>query len=199
MNPLRAYSYMILIALLLSGCARSPAARFYLLTPLPAAGKVAQGEASRAWIKVLPVQIPDYLDRRQIVTRTGSNSLNVAEYHRWAGSLGDNMTAVVAEDLGSYLSSERVFAAPGLGGAKPDYLVSVQVLRLDAIPGEHLLLKARWSIRHGQGQEDAAGKEGSFSEQLSDRLYETVAAGISRALGRLSGEMAREIGLMSLK
>lgn len=197
MHPLRALLFMVLVPLLISGCARSPAAHFYLLTPLPASGKVAPPEAGRASIKVLPVQLPDYLDRHQIVTRSGSNSIEVAEYHRWGGSLGENMTAVLAEDLGNNLSSQRVFAAPGIGGAKPDYLVSVQVLRLDAVPGDHLLLKVRWSLLRGAGRGEALSKVGSFSERLSDRRYESIAAGLSRALGRLSEELARELALLS--
>jgi uncharacterized protein len=196
MNPLRALLFTALIALLVSGCARSPAAHFYLLIPLPALGEVAPVQASRAWIEVLPVQIPDYLDRHQIVTRSGSNAIEVAEYQRWGGSLSENMTAVLAEDLGNNLSSQRVFPAPGIGGAKPDYLVAVQVLRLEAIPGEHLLLKVRWSIRHGAGKVEELEKVGSFSEQLSDRRYESIAAALSRALGRLSEEMARQTALL---
>jgi uncharacterized protein len=191
---------MMLSALLITGCARSPAALFYLLTPVPPAAPGVPGvpaEASRAWIKVLPVQIPDYLERSQMVTRAGTNQIEVAEYHRWGGSLSDNMTAVLAADLGNYLASERVYAAPGYGEAKPDYLVHLQLLRLDAVPGDRLLLEVRWAILHGTGEGDAVRHQASFSEPLGDRRYESVAAGVSRVLGRLGAQMAQQIVQMS--
>src|SRR5512137_3062027 len=86
----------VAVAICLAGCATSPTARFYTLTPIsPQEAKVSSGAAvSPVSISIAPVEIPDYLDRPQIVTRDGLNELRLAEFDRWAGSLSDNIAAV---------------------------------------------------------------------------------------------------------
>jgi uncharacterized protein len=194
--PPRFAPLVIVFAAALAGCLRSTPARFYTLTPV--ARREARAplpeEAGRISIGVTPVQIPDYLDRPQIVTRNGGNSVKVAEFERWAGSIGENITAVVAENLGALLGSDRVFSYPGIAGAKYDYTLTVQLLRLDIVPGDHVFLEARWAIDPaGQGRAGALIRLAAFSERLSDDRYETMAAGISRTLGSLSREIAGEI------
>ena len=71
--------------LALTGCAGSESVRYYVLSATPA-GPV--GAAVRDIpVGVGPVELPEYLDRPQIVTRTSQNELNVADFDRWAESL----------------------------------------------------------------------------------------------------------------
>jgi uncharacterized protein len=194
MRLLRYHVLVIVLALLLAACSRSPAARFYILTPLPPpqVEQAPPGPAAQAWIKVLPVRIPDYLDRPQIVTFAAPNAIEVAEFDRWAGSLSENISAVVAGDLGAMLRSERVISGSAPAVAKADYSVALQVIRLEAVRGNQLLMEVRWAILQ-RGREDAVQHLGTFTEPLSDRRYQTVVAALSRSLARLSSEIANEI------
>ncbi len=74
---------------LLGGCfGSSPSSRFYTLMPHETRG-ISAAEGMEVVVRVGPVTIPSYLDRRQIVTSNGRNGIEIAEYERWGGSLDD--------------------------------------------------------------------------------------------------------------
>ena len=59
-------------------------------------------------VAVGPVAIPDYLDRPQILTRSGPSELQLAEFERWAGSLEKDVSRVLAENLSTLLEKDHV-------------------------------------------------------------------------------------------
>lgn len=183
------------VIVVLVGCASSPAVRYYTLTP---AGHQEPSTSSReaaghVWVSLETVEIPDYLDRPQIATRQGQNELKLAEFERWAGSLSDNITTVLAENIGTFLGSDRVAIHPGLRAGKNGFAVAVRILRLDCLPGNCVLLKAQWNILSGQDKKDVATRTQSFSESWSDKRYETMVAALSHLLEEVSREIARDI------
>jgi len=186
---------MVAFAGCLAGCATSPTARFYTLTPIAhQEAKGASGAAvSPVSISIAPVEVPDYLDRPQIVTRDGRNELKLAEFDRWAGSLSNNIATVLAENLGLLIGTERVFVYPRMSGEKADYSLALRLLRLECAPGEQVLLKAQWTLLAGADRKYVATRVTTLSERLSDREYRTMAAAISHALGEVSREIARVI------
>jgi uncharacterized lipoprotein YmbA len=187
--------FLAAVTLLLAGCASSPSARFYTLTPLKQEdAKPSSSEtATSVSVRIAPVEIPDYLDRPQIATRGGSNELRLAEFDRWAGSLSENIAAVLAENLSTLLGSDRVSVYPRMGAEKADYSVVMRVLRLDCVPGDRVLLKAQWTIFTGQDKKDVATCLKTYTESLSNNMYETMVAAVSHTLEQVSREIAREI------
>lgn len=187
--------FLAAVTLLLAGCASSPSARFYTLTPLRQkdAKPSSLETASSVSVRIAPVEIPDYLDRPQIATRGGSNELRLAEFDRWAGSLSENIAAVLAENLSTLLGSDRVSVYPRMGAEKADYSVVMRVLRLDCVPGDRVLLKAQWTIFTGQDKKDVATCLKTYTESLSNNMYETMVAAVSHTLEQVSREIAREI------
>ncbi|MDH5769179.1 MAG: PqiC family protein, partial [Nitrospirota bacterium] len=138
---------LFIVQLFVIGCAGTSApSRFYTLHSL-GDQKVTQNVPSSAHflsIGISPVEIPDYLDRPQIVIKSGRNELKFAEFDRWAGSLRENIASVLAENLSLLLSTDRVFLHPWGPALDIDYSVMVNVLHLDSIPGEKVKLKALW-------------------------------------------------------
>jgi len=191
-------TFFLALTLLLAGCANGPSARFYTLTPLeqqeshPPSLQPQPQAAMPVSVSIAPVEIPDYLDRPQMVTRDGKNELYFAEFDRWAGSLRDNMTAVLAENLSLLLGSDRIFVYPRVRTEKYDYLMALRVLRLDSVPGDRVLLKAQWTLFTDQ---DRVGitRMATFTEPLADNRYETLAAAVSSALGQLSREIVQDL------
>lgn len=182
------------VALLLSGCASSPSSRFYTLTPLsPQETKQSFPAANAVSVSIAPVEIPDYLERPQIVTRDGHNELNLAEFDRWAGSLSENISAVLAENLGLLLGSDRVYVYPLMRAENADYAVAMRILRLDGTLGDRVLLKAQWTLSSGPDKKDVARRISTFTERLNDKGYQAMVAAVGRTLEQLSREIAREI------
>jgi uncharacterized lipoprotein YmbA len=112
---------------LLTACATSAPTRFYVLSSLPASGaesRNAKLEDCTA-VGVGPVELPDYLDRTEIVTRVSPNKLELAQFDQWAESLESNFSLVLAENLlgpalhGSHcgVSLERIYKGQLSGGS----------------------------------------------------------------------------------
>jgi uncharacterized protein len=179
----------------LAGCASSPPVRFYAVTPVghQEGAAASQQAAFPGSVSIALVEIPAHLDRPQIVTQQGRNELKLAEFDQWAGSLSDNIAAVLAENVGTFLRSDRVSIHPGIGGAKYDFAVAVRILRLDCEPGNRVLLKAQWTIVAGLDRKDVAMRTLTFTERFGDKRYETLVAAVSRTIEELSREIAREI------
>ena len=158
----------------------------------------ASPEQSRI-IAIGPVRIPDYLDRPQIVTRSGKNELKLSEFDRWAGSLESDVTRVLVEDISSLLPADRfsvVLWTPYLESQVPaSYRVEVLVDRFEGTLGDSVLLKAQWGVFAEDGSL-LLKKESRISEQMNGSSYDALVAAMSSALERLSRDIFG--GIMSV-
>jgi uncharacterized lipoprotein YmbA len=89
---------VLFTAVLLAGCGSSPApVEFYTLNSL--SGMKQQVNPANPGqpiaIGIGPIEIPEILNRPQIVTRTGPNKIKVDEFHRWAGPLKPGFAQVL--------------------------------------------------------------------------------------------------------
>ena len=195
--------YLSLAACLLisGGCASTKPARFYTLSSLAISGTenrtepVGEGIA----IGVGPIKIPEHLDRPQIVTRTSRNELQLAEFDRWAGSLADDFSRVLAENLSILLSTDRVSMYPWRRSVPIEYQVVVDVSRFDGTLGENAWLSARWSLLDGENKKVLAMHKSFLNEPSGAPSYKAMVAAQSRALAKLSREIADAIKEISQK
>ena len=128
-----------------------------------------------------------------MVTRTGQNELRLAEFDRWAGPLDENFAQVLADNLSILLATDRVSLFPWPKSTPIDYQVAVEVTQFDGAPGGMVLLTARWTLRSGDGQHTLAMRKSSISESVAGADYAALAAAQSRAVARLSREVAAAI------
>jgi uncharacterized lipoprotein YmbA len=177
----------------LGGClgGGSPPSRFYLLSPLPALESAPA--ASGVAIGVGPVAIPEYLNRGQIVTRTGENQLELAEFDRWAEPLQKNLSRVLVMNLSTLLSTDRVAMHPWNRSTPMDYQVIVDVGHFEAGTDGRASLLARWSIVEGTDRKILRVRKSSFSEPIAPDGYEATVASMSRVVGTLSRQIAEAI------
>ena len=189
----RPASFVLLFALVVAGagCA-SPRSDFYTLN------STAKPVGTRAdtSVSVGPVSVPAAVDRPQIVVRLEPNRVAIDEFHRWASPLQDAIARVVAENLSAMLGTPHVtvFSQPTGAGAR--YRVLVDVLRFESAPGEEATLDAVWTVRSTKDGSTRSGRT-TVSEPVPNREYATLAAAHSRALGRLSADLAGAIQALS--
>ena len=188
------------ICLLVSGgCATTEPSRFYTLSPLAISGTETRAEAPGHGITigVGPIKLPEHLDRPQIVTRTSRNELDLAEFDRWAGSLADDFSRVLAENLSILLSTDRVSLYPWRKSVPIEYQVVVDVTRFDGKLGGNAWLIVRWTVFGGRKKKVLFMQKSSISEPSGAQGYEVMVAAQSRALGHLSREIAEAIKTIS--
>jgi uncharacterized protein len=192
MRSLRTWASVAVVMGALAGlaaCATSQDTRFYVLTPLPAGARAADVVGGRSpVIGLRPVGLPEHLDRPQIVTQVGENRLHLAEYDRWAASLRDNITRVLAEDLTLLVPAERVLVFPWVREGPIDREVTVSVIRLDGVLGGACSIVAEWTVFPRGGREPLLARTSSHSEPAGDGY-----AGLVSAQSRLIAALARDI------
>jgi len=184
----------VIIIIALTGCfGKSKPARFYTLTAI-SDGRVTEADAaSNAAIGIGPVKIADYLEQSRIVTRSSDNVMKQADFDQWSGSLRDNLTNVLAENIGLLLGTGQVYLYPWRTYIPVDYQVTVDIVQFDGQPGKEVVLVARWSVLSGGENELITTKRTEIREKTSGSGYEAFVAAQSRALGKLSHDIAREI------
>ncbi len=180
---------------ILSGCASSPPSRFY---QLGAAGghtsdtHYATNQESMV-VAIGPIRIPDYLDRPQIVTRSGKNELDLSEFNRWTGSLEDDIVRVLAENISAFLPSERFYVVrwtPFLDSQlTSSYKVQMLLDRFEGTFGGEVSLRAQWAI-FGKDKRLLLKKQTDISEQVNGKSYEALVEAMSKAVERLSREIS---------
>lgn len=176
----------------LAGCAATTRSEhYYLLSPLAETGAVkSQSGSGDIAVGIGPLQLPDYLDRPQLVTRTASSELHFSEFHRWAGSLRDDLGRVLAQDLATLLQGSRVELFPWPYPSQLDYLVELEFLRFEGSLGGEVELAVRWIVRQREGRQPAAAGTFRISEPVRGAGYPDLVAAQSRALAGLGRELA---------
>ena len=174
------------------GCiGKTPPVQYYVLT----ASSLEQTDARESYrgdfsIGVGPVEIPEILDRPQIVTRTDANRVEVAEYHRWGGSLKTGITEHLVRELSFLLKNYRVYSIPQRNLPALDYRILVTVHRFDGRPGEEVFLDVSWAIVNPSREKTLTGKRSTFASVAKGSAYSDYVAAQSRTLTDLSRELA---------
>lgn len=186
----RRSAQFLVLACAVAGCGSTPPVKYYLLSAVavPAAAGRVLAEKS---IGVGPVVVPEYLDRAQIVINASANRLEIADGHRWAEPLADNIARVLRENLSLLLGTERVQShSPS---ARGDYQLSVQVLRFARQDDGSVDLAARWSVVAKDGAVLLAPRRSVFRARPSGTGVEALVAAQSEALADLSREIAASL------
>jgi uncharacterized lipoprotein YmbA len=182
-----------LLAAALGGCfGRSQPIEFYTLAPLPRSAAAPAG-APGTIIAVYPAVIPAAIDRPQIVTRTDENRIMLAESNRWGGTLKEDISRVLVENLGILLAERRASVMSDSLASDPQYLLTVTFNRFDGRLGDRVWLNAAYTVRDQRNKKTLAVKTSILQENVTGPGYAELVAAQSRALGALSREIAGEL------
>ncbi|WP_456445342.1 PqiC family protein [Thiolapillus sp.] len=182
---------LLLIPFMLAACAtQSPPANFYVLSPL---SQPRSTPAPKMLVGVGPVNLAGYLDRNQLVSRSGTVSLQLDEFNRWAGDLGKNITQVLAENLSRSLSLDSVLAYPWSSGVDLDYQIILDVSRFDAAPDNTVILDAQWQLFDQRQRKLLSVQRGHFEVPRQDSGYAATVQAQSEALAQLADSLAQAL------
>ena len=186
-----------LLVVILCGCASSPPSKFYQLSATGDRTPERHSPNQDAMVVVIgPLRIPDYLDRPQIVTRSGKNELHLSEFDRWAGSLDSDIMRVLVENVSAQLPPDRFFVirwTPLLQTQlSAAYKVELIIERFDGTSDGLVSLRAHWGIFSPE-KGVLLRKESRIIEEVKGKGSDAIVDSMSRAIGRLSREIADAI------
>jgi uncharacterized lipoprotein YmbA len=192
MRPIPHTFWIGLCLVLLAGCGVTKPSRFYLLTPFEERGAGALSMPAAA-LGVGPVGFPAYLDRPEIVIRSSGNELNYAGSHRWAEPLKTAFSRTLSENLSIMLPAYRTMIYPWSRSTVLDYQVIVNVTRFDADAGGTIILTADWELIQSSDSTVMVRKTATYTEAAGSIDYPAVVVAQSRAVERLSMDIAAAI------
>ena len=180
------------IAAFAAGCSTTPASHFYTLSRSQSPAAAPDSKTANLSVVVGPVSIPAIVDMPQIVVSTGPNQVAIDEYNRWASPLQNNISRVVAENLVAMLGTPRVSLFQQSLNADADYRVAIEVQSFESAPGDAATLNVVWIVRRIKDGTREIGRT-AVREPAADKGYDALAAAHSRALARMSREVADAI------
>jgi uncharacterized lipoprotein YmbA len=185
MHRFTATAALCLFVGLAAGCGSTPASHFYTLN----AGAAPGATPLNISVIVGPVSVPAVVDRPQIVVTTAPNQVRVEEFNRWAAPLQNGIARVVAENLVAMLGTPRVTLSSQILGTDADYRAVIEVQGFESSLGEAATLDAVWTVRRTKDGKSETGRT-TAREGVQEKSYDALAAAHSRALARLSRDIA---------
>jgi hypothetical protein len=137
-----------------------------------------------------PITFPEYLNRPQIVTKASAHEVELAEFHKWAEPLKENVANVLQENLSGLLSTDRIVQYPWKRPSLLDYQLLLDVIQFDGTKSQEVVLKVRWKLVGEDGEPLLIEKRSHFTEPVGGLDYEDFVQAMSRTLDSLSKEIA---------
>jgi uncharacterized lipoprotein YmbA len=185
---------VVLAAALANGCASSPQASFYTLSPERVQEQTETGTPAPAttWAIVMgTVTIPEINDRPQFVLRVDPNRITLDEFSRWADPLKSQIRRVIAADLALQFPGALVSGYPQSVDPKLTYLVSVDVQSFESAP-EAASVSVLWSVKPPKEGAPVSGRT-VVSEPTGAQGNDALVAAHSRAMAAVSAAIATAI------
>lgn len=135
----------------LCSCGRSTPTRYYLLESRLGPMRVDNLPAKS--LRVAQVEVPAYLNRNNIVSRVqGQTELILAEFHLWAEPVSNGVRRVVEEVLTKPMLEQGINVLPSGTEEKGDFVLLIDMQRLDGNFNEKAVLESRWTLLDGNEQ-----------------------------------------------
>ncbi len=184
-----------LAPLVLYACATTRPAEFYTLSPLSQPRTTLSSEQGCRDIEmgVGPITWPKFLKRPHIVTRSSDNRLTISEFHRWAGSLQEDFSRVLAQNLSLLLDTQYVAQYPRQGDRPITYRIEIDIHEFEGRLGNGVRLNAAWTVKDHDSNGVLATRRSVIQEPASSNDYDSLVAAQSAAVAALSTKIADEI------
>lgn len=170
-----------------------PPPRLYVLNPVaPPPG----GEHSTAGLPALLVaqtQVPDYLDRPELVERTDANQLKLVEADHWAERLSINISRVIAENLSAMVPADANVAAPARAALPYDYQVVLSLDGFELDQSGAAILSGRWSVTNADGTKELAAAAVSLRQPAARSGIAAAVEAMNANLGTVSRDIAAAV------
>lgn len=184
------------LLILLSACAggSNPPNRYYVLSSAAGSPSTGSGPTQHGpLIDVAPVSLPGYLDQAGITTRAGGNQVVRADFDRWAGPFGSEVTRAVGENLSVMVPTERLTVGSTGRSVPYDYLVQIEIVTFERDQSGTVQLIARWSLFRENGDTLVAMRTSRISRPTAATDYNSDVAAMSGALEDLCRDIASDI------
>lgn len=182
---------VFMASFLLSACGRSSPTSYYILDG--SSPPAQQDIPVSCTLRVAMVNIPDYLNRNNIVSRKpGENRLVLADFHVWAEPLSNGIRRVTQVLLAAMLRKSKIDVIPNGSDQDADYVLELDIHRLDGNFGGNATLAAAWTL-FGKNASAITGGEFVGQAPVSGSTYDMLVNVESQLIRSMADDIAPEI------
>jgi len=188
------FYYLLVLSgvVFMSGCGTVQKSDFYQLDE--PTNHALTGVEKGPIIGLGPIQLPEYINRPQIITRNSAHHLNVSEFNRWVEPLNDSIMRMLVINLSNNLNSNRVYWIPRVERQFPlELRVAVDIGRFDGQLGKKVTLESRWSI-FDKNDQPLLTRVSLIEETVNGQSYNDLVIAMNRALQVLGLELSQAAG-----
>jgi uncharacterized protein len=193
---------VLFVAGALAGCVpfkRTPEPRFFALRPVaerPASP--ASNAAGLGIVGVLPVSLPGFLERPQLVAWSAPGEVRVDEFLRWAEPLDASVQRVLADDLETLLASHRVVRSPWARSTTVQCRVRAELVRFGLQPGGEIALSGRFIVLPAQSERPLLSRDVELRRDPGRADPGRGVEAMSALVADLAAEIAKAIGTLPM-
>lgn len=160
---------------------------FHLISPV----SMQKASAGKFDANLLPIQLPQYMSRAQIVSVDSGGALDISEFDRWAELPSSGIERAVAVNIESS-GAASVFAYPAVS-PNPEKACSLKIFVYECLGevGGKVRLQGKWQIDLTEGSKSVV-KNFNFEVSSKDG-YAGYSAAVSELVGRLSAQISAEL------
>lgn len=160
---------------------------FHLISPV----SMQKASAGKFDANLLPIQLPQYMSRAQIVSVDSGGALDISEFDRWAELPSSGIERAVAVNIESS-GAASVFAYPAVS-PNPEKACSLKIFVYECLGevGGKVRLQGKWQIDLPEGSKSIV-KNFNFEVSSKDG-YAGYSAAVSELVGRLSAQISAEL------
>jgi len=190
----------LLVAGALAGCVplkRTPEPRFFALRPVAESpANPASNAAGSGIVGVLPVSLPGFLERPQLVAWSGPGEVRVNEFLRWAEPLDASVQRVLSDDLETLLPAQRVVRAPWARSTPVRCRVRVALVHFGPQPGGEVSLVGRFVLLSGESERALLSRDVELRRDAGQADMGHAVEAMSALLADLAAQIADAIGAL---
>lgn len=182
----------VIITTMLYSCGSS-ASSFYILTPTNNYQQLESNFENNISIGIGNLELPDYLQKPQIVTFKNNNELHFDEFNRWAQPLDENFTDIVLENLSNMIPTNNIYLFMWPEEKLDIYQVTIKINQFELRSDSTVVLDARWSVSISNEIIFLMTEKSSYHEKITNLNYDKIVATMSKLTGYLCRDIASEV------
>jgi len=170
---------------------KSNPSRFYVLDS--SIDSVATGNLNNLSMGIGPFTFPGYINRPQIVTKTETAELEIAEYDRWAEPIDGMFIRTLTSNIEALTSSNYIVSHPWSRQATLDYRVKAKVIKFENNTKGNALLIVQWGIYKQDDETAVKTNYSEFTASAKDTSYTARVAALNDTLAQFAKEIVDHI------
>lgn len=179
----------VFVLTILTGClGSSPAVRYYALST-----EKMTFNNSDISLGIGPFELPEYLNRSQIVARGRNEQLIINEFDRWAENLEMSISRRLVSSISQKTPDLFVFEFIRTSSFPPDYRSFGQITRFEADQNNVVTLEAAWGVSSmANAQANTMNNSQRTSYEMSINSSNDMDE-VTTAMGLLLDQFAQDI------